>query len=232
MSKPKHPRSWPTPRRRRSCRNLRVSPRKLNLVAGLIRNQPAAQAVATLTFSKRRIAQQVKKALESAIANAENNHQLDVDRLVVSRAEVGRSVVMRRFHARGRGRSARVEKWFSHLKIVVAERAQERRAGGRIDGSQGQSDRAAARHQPHLGQPLVRRRRLFQAAARGPEAARPSAQEAARRRRVARGDRASGEEAARDDLCGAAGRGDRQEGPGHRGAEARARQDGEGRGVR
>ena len=70
-------------------RNLRVSPRKLNLVAGLIRNLPAQQAVATLTFSKRRIAQQVKKALESAIANAENNHQLDVDRLVVSRAEVG-----------------------------------------------------------------------------------------------------------------------------------------------
>jgi large subunit ribosomal protein L22 len=67
----------------------------------------------------------VKKVLESAIANAENNHSLDVDRLVVARAEVGRSTVMRRFHARGRGRSARVEKWFSHLKIVVAERAQD-----------------------------------------------------------------------------------------------------------
>jgi len=105
--------------------NMRVSPRKLNLVAGLIRNQPASQAVATITFSKRRIAKQVKKALESAIANAENNHQLDVDRLVVARAEVGRSMVMRRFHARGRGRSARIEKWFSHLKIVVAERAEE-----------------------------------------------------------------------------------------------------------
>jgi len=104
--------------------NLRVSPRKLNLVAAMIRNMPAQSAVATLTFSKRRIAGQVKKALESAIANAENNHQLDVDRLVVSRAEVGRSIVMRRFHARGRGRAARVEKWFSHLKIVVAERAQ------------------------------------------------------------------------------------------------------------
>ena len=102
---------------------LAGQPRKLNLVAGLIRNLPASQAVATLTFSKRRIAQQVRKALESAIANAENNHQLDVDRLIVSRAEVGRSVVMRRFHARGRGRAARVEKWFSHLKIVVAERS-------------------------------------------------------------------------------------------------------------
>ncbi len=77
-----------------------------------------------LRFSKRRIAGTVKKTLESAIANAENNHSLDVDRLVVAKAEVGRSVVMKRFHARGRGRAARVEKWFSHLKIVVAEEKQ------------------------------------------------------------------------------------------------------------
>jgi large subunit ribosomal protein L22 len=128
MSKPKHPRGIAETEAQAIVSNIRVSPRKLNLVAGLIRNLPAADAVATLTFSKRRIAQQVKKALESAIANAENNHQLDVDRLVVSRAEVGRSIVMRRFHARGRGRSARVEKWFSHLKIVVAEREQESEA--------------------------------------------------------------------------------------------------------
>ena len=125
MSKPKHPRTLPDTEAQAVVRNMRVSPRKLNLVAGLIRNQPASSAVATLTFSKRRIAQEVRKALESAIANAENNHQLDVDRLFVSRAEVGRSVVMRRFQARGRGRAARVEKWFSHLKIVVAERAQD-----------------------------------------------------------------------------------------------------------
>lgn len=125
MSKPNHPRALADTEAQAIVSNLRVSPRKLNLVAGLIRNMPASKAIATLTFSKRRIAQDVKKALESAIANAENNHQLDVDRLVVSRAEVGRSVVMRRFHARGRGRAARVEKWFSHLKIVVAERAEE-----------------------------------------------------------------------------------------------------------
>ena len=125
MSKPKHPRTLGDTEAQAIMRNIRISPQKLNLVAGLIRNQPASQAVATLTFSKRRIAQQVKKALESAIANAENNHQLDVDRLFVSRAEVGKSVVMRRFQARGRGRAARVEKWFSHLKIVVAERSQE-----------------------------------------------------------------------------------------------------------
>jgi large subunit ribosomal protein L22 len=125
MSKPKHPRMLADTEAQALLSNVRVSPRKLNLVAALIRNQPAQAAVATLTFSKRRIAQQVKKALESAISNAENNHSLDVDRLIVSRAEVGRSVVMRRFHARGRGRAARVEKWFSHLKIVVAERAQD-----------------------------------------------------------------------------------------------------------
>jgi len=129
MSKPNTPRALADNEAQAIVSNLRVSPRKLNLVAGMIRNLPAQRAVATLTFSKRRIAQQVKKALESAIANAENNHQLDVDRLVVTRAEVGRSVVMRRFHARGRGRAARVEKWFSHLKIVVAEREQDTEAG-------------------------------------------------------------------------------------------------------
>ena len=125
MSKPKTLRPLAETEAQAILRNLRVSPRKLNLVAGLIRNRSAQDAVATLTFSKRRIAPQVKKVLESAIANAENNHQLDVDRLIVSRAEVGKSVVMRRFQARGRGRAARVEKWFSHLKIVLAERTQE-----------------------------------------------------------------------------------------------------------
>ena len=124
MSKPKHPRSLADHEAQCVVRNIRTSPQKLNLVAGLIRNQPASQAVATLTFSKRRIAGQVRKALESAIANAENNHQLDVDRLVVTRAEVGKSIVMRRFMARGRGRASRIEKWFSHLRIVVSERQQ------------------------------------------------------------------------------------------------------------
>ena len=124
MSKPKTPRALPDHEAQCVVRNIRISPQKLNLVAGLIRNQPASKAVATLTFSKRRIAQQVRKALESAIANAENNHQLDVDRLVVTRAEVGKSIVMRRFMARGRGRASRIEKWFSHLRIVVSEQQQ------------------------------------------------------------------------------------------------------------
>ncbi|MBX9595957.1 MULTISPECIES: 50S ribosomal protein L22 [Falsiroseomonas] len=121
MSKPKHERGLEETEAQAITKNIRVSPRKLNLVAGLIRGRTAQDAVATLIFSKRRIAQTVRKTLESAIANAENNHSLDVDRLVVTKAEVGRAVVMKRFHARGRGRSARVEKWFSHLKIVVAE---------------------------------------------------------------------------------------------------------------
>lgn len=129
MSKPGHPRTLADTEAQAIVRNLRVSPRKLNLVAAMIRDLPAPQAIATLTFSKRRIANDVRKALESAIANAENNHQLDVDRLVVARAEVGRAAVMRRFQARGRGRAARVEKWFSHLKIVVGERAEEAERG-------------------------------------------------------------------------------------------------------
>jgi large subunit ribosomal protein L22 len=124
MSKPKHERSLDDSEAQAITRNIRVSPRKLNLVAAMIRGRPAQDAVAQLTFSKKRIAGTVKKTLESAIANAENNHRLDVDQLVVSRAEVGRSIVMKRFHARGRGRASRVEKWFSHLKIVVAERAE------------------------------------------------------------------------------------------------------------
>jgi large subunit ribosomal protein L22 len=121
MSKPKHPRTLAETEAQAVTWNIRVSPRKLNLVAGMIRGKRAQDAVAQLTFSKRRIAGTVKKTLESAIANAENNHSLDVDRLVVAKAEVGRAMVMKRFHARGRGRASTIEKWFSHLKIVVAE---------------------------------------------------------------------------------------------------------------
>src|SRR3954451_7016307 len=135
MGKPKHDRGLGDTEAQAILSNVRTSPRKLNLVAAMIRNLPAQRAIATLTFSKRRIAHQVRKTLESAIDNAENSHQLDVDQLVVSRAEVGRSIVMRRFHARGRGRSARIEKWFSHMKIVVAEKQQD------VDG--GASDASA-----------------------------------------------------------------------------------------
>jgi large subunit ribosomal protein L22 len=106
-------------------RGLRTSPRKLNLVAQTIRGKTAASALAELTFSPRRIARDVKKVLQAAIANAENNHQLDVDRLYVKEATVGRAFILKRFHTRGRGRSARVEKHFAHLTVVVRERPEE-----------------------------------------------------------------------------------------------------------
>jgi large subunit ribosomal protein L22 len=109
-------------------RAIRISPRKLNLVAAMIRGKTAQTAIAELTFCRRRIANDVKKVLQAAIANAENNHQLDVDRLYVKEATVGRAFVMRRFHTRGRGRSARVEKSFSHLTVVVRERAEQEAA--------------------------------------------------------------------------------------------------------
>jgi large subunit ribosomal protein L22 len=106
-------------------RGLRISARKLNLVAKMIRGKTASSALAELTFSHRRIARDVKKVLQAAVANAENNHQLDVDRLYIKEATVGRAFVMRRFHTRGRGRSARVEKHFAHLTVIVRERAEE-----------------------------------------------------------------------------------------------------------
>src|SRR6202521_2744093 len=108
-----------------SMRGLRTSPRKLNLVAAMIRGKTASTALAELTFSRRRIARDVRKVLQAAIANAENNHQLDVDRLYVKEATVGRAFVMKRFHTRGRGRSARIEKHFAHLTVIVRERAED-----------------------------------------------------------------------------------------------------------
>ncbi|MFI4988141.1 MAG: 50S ribosomal protein L22 [Alphaproteobacteria bacterium] len=104
--------------------SIRTSPRKLNLVAQVIRGLAAEKALAELTFSTRRIAIEVKKVLASAIANAENNHQLDVDRLYVAEATVGRALVMKRFQARARGRGARIEKTFSNLRIIVRERSE------------------------------------------------------------------------------------------------------------
>ncbi len=122
MGKPKHPGRLSEVEARTVVRNLRTSPQKLNLVAASIRGMSAEAALAELTFSKRRIANDVKKALQSAIANAENNHQLDVDRLYVSEASVGRSFVMKRFRARARGRAGRIMKPWSRLTVVVRER--------------------------------------------------------------------------------------------------------------
>jgi large subunit ribosomal protein L22 len=123
MAKPKTERALGDNEAKAVARTLRVSPQKLNLVAAMIRGKKASAALADLTFSRKRIAETVKKTLESAIANAENNHNLDVDALIVAEAFVGKSITMKRFHARGRGKASRVEKPFSHLTIVVREAA-------------------------------------------------------------------------------------------------------------
>ena len=121
MGKKKHERALSENEAKAVARMLRVSPQKLNLVAGLIRGKKVATALADLEFSRKRISRDVKKCLESAIANAENNHDLDVDDLVVAEAHVGKALVIKRFHPRGRGRMGRIFKPFAHLTIIVRE---------------------------------------------------------------------------------------------------------------
>ena len=106
-------------------KNIRVSPRKLSLVAGLIRGLPVGKALDQLTFSRKRIAVDVKKGLLSAIANAENNHGLDIDRLYISEIHVGKALSLRRFRARAKGRPSSINKPFSHLTIKVSEKPSE-----------------------------------------------------------------------------------------------------------
>ncbi|MGD9535980.1 MAG: 50S ribosomal protein L22 [Alphaproteobacteria bacterium] len=121
MSKPARPRSLAESEARAVTRNLRTSARKLNLVAASIRGMKAGDALTALRFSKRRISNDVRKCLQAAIANAENNHELDVDRLVVAEASVAKGLVMRRWIPRARGRVGRLRKSFSHLTIIVRE---------------------------------------------------------------------------------------------------------------
>ncbi|RYB02832.1 50S ribosomal protein L22 [Lichenibacterium ramalinae] len=121
MSKQAKPRALPENEAKCVARMLRVSPQKLNLLAQLIRGKKVETALADLEFSRKRISVEVKKALESAIANAENNHELDVDDLIVSEAYVGKAMVMKRFSPRARGRAGRIEKPFSNLTIIVRE---------------------------------------------------------------------------------------------------------------
>ncbi len=125
MGKAKAPRRLADNEARAVLRTIRVSPQKLNLVAAMIRGKKVSSALADLEFSRKRIAGTVLKTLQSAVANAENNHDLDVDALVVAEAYVGKSIVMKRFHARGRGRASRIEKPFSNLTIVVREVEEE-----------------------------------------------------------------------------------------------------------
>jgi large subunit ribosomal protein L22 len=121
MSKPKRERSLKDNEAQAVLRTARISTQKLNLVAGLIRGKKVQTARNDLAFSRKRAAGLVKKLLESAVANAENNHSLDVDSLVVAEAFVGKSLVMKRWTPRGRGRVGRIQKPFSHMTIVVRE---------------------------------------------------------------------------------------------------------------
>jgi large subunit ribosomal protein L22 len=122
MGKPKKERSLAENEARAVASGLRVSPQKLNLVAQMIRGKKVNVALADLEFSRKRIAQDVKKCVRSAVANAENNHGLDPDDLIVSEAYVGKKLVMRRFHARGRGKSSSISKPFAVLTVVVKEK--------------------------------------------------------------------------------------------------------------
>ena len=121
MGKQKRDRALKDTEAKAVLRSIRTSPQKLNLVAAQIRGKKVDRALAELEFSRKRISLSVKKTLESAIANAENNHGLDTDSVVVAEAFLGKALVMKRFHARARGRGARIEKPYSHLTIVVRE---------------------------------------------------------------------------------------------------------------
>ena len=121
MGKPARERTLPENEARAVTKLLRVSPQKLNLLAQLIRGKKVDKALADLTFSRKRIARDVKKTLESAIANAENNHDLDVDALIVSEAYVGKKLVMKRLKAGARGRANRIEKPFAQITVIVRQ---------------------------------------------------------------------------------------------------------------
>ena len=121
MGKPARERALKDNEARAVTRLMRVSPQKLNLLAQLIRGKKVERALADLTFSRKRVAKDVKKTLESAIANAENNHSLDVDALVVTEAYVGKNLVMKRIRARARGRAARIEKPFAQITVVLRQ---------------------------------------------------------------------------------------------------------------
>ena len=138
-------------------RNIRVSPRKLNLVAQQIRGKKVDRALNELTFSEKRIARDVKKVLQSAVANAENNHDLDVDDLVVSQASVGKNLVMKRFHARARGNSGGVEKFFSQITIVVEEKREAEQKEAKPEAKAEVAPKKAAAKKPAAKKPAAKK---------------------------------------------------------------------------
>jgi large subunit ribosomal protein L22 len=125
MGKPSHPRVLGDHEAKAIAKNIRISPQKLNLVAEMIRGKKVNAAIADLEFSRKRVAEHVRKCVISAVANAENNHGLDVDDLVVAEAFVGKNMVLKRFHARGRGRSSSIMRPFSQLTVIVRQVEQQ-----------------------------------------------------------------------------------------------------------
>ena len=134
MGKPSRERSLPDNMAQAVAKNLRISPQKLNLVAGMIRGKKVDQALADLEFSRKRIAEDVRKCVMSAVANAENNHGLDVNELVVAKTHVGKNLVMKRFAARGRGRASGIEKPFSQITVIVRQTDEDEAAAKKAKG--------------------------------------------------------------------------------------------------
>ena len=165
MGKTKAKRRLPDDAAIAKASSLRTSARKLNLVAASIRGKSAAAALTQLTFEKRRIAQEVKKVLQSAVANAENNHSLDVDKLYVAEAWVGRSFVMKRFDPRGRGRSSGIDKPFSNLTIIVRERQNKEEDTKKVTTSTAAAPKAKTAPKAKAGAKKTTKKGAAQAAA-------------------------------------------------------------------
>jgi large subunit ribosomal protein L22 len=125
MGKPSRERSLADNEAKAIAKNIRISPQKLNLVAAMIRGKKVNEAIADLEFSRKRVAQDVRKCVMSAVANAENNHGLDVDELIVAEAHVGKNLIMKRFAARGRGRGFQIQKPFSQITVIVRQKAED-----------------------------------------------------------------------------------------------------------
>ncbi len=148
MGKPSRERSLAENEARAVARNIRISPQKLNLVAEMIRGKKVGDAIADLEFSRKRVAQDVRKCVMSAVANAENNHGLDVDDLVVAEAYVGKNIVMKRFAARGRGRGFSIMKPFSQITVIVREKPEDA-----TDKKSGRKSKSAASGGAHKRSP-------------------------------------------------------------------------------
>lgn len=157
MGKPSRERALPDNEAKAVTRNLRVSPQKLNLVAGMIRGKKVDQAIADLQFSRKRIANDVRKCVMSAVANAENNHGLDVNDLIVAEAWVGKNLVMRRFMARGRGRAASVTKPFSQITVIVRQTEEDAKAAKKAKKAASKAKATGGDAKPKKAKPAAKK---------------------------------------------------------------------------